>query len=109
MTVKNLTLENYESEIINSDVPVLIDFYADWCGPCQMMKPVFEELSSEYEGKVKFMKLDTQAEEGLAVKFRVQGIPTLVFVKEDQEIHRFVGFMNKDQLKHQIDHVLEAH
>lgn len=109
MTVKNLTLENYEDEVVNSDVPVLIDFYADWCGPCQMMKPIFEELSSEYLGRVKFMKLDTQTEEGIAVKFRIQGIPALVFVKGDEEIHRFVGFMNKDQLKHQIDHVLEDH
>jgi thioredoxin len=109
MTVKNLTLENYEEEVVNSDLPVLVDFHADWCGPCQMMKPVFEELSEEYEGKVKFLKLDTQAEEGLAVKFRIQGIPTLVVVKGGEEIHRFVGFMGKDQLKQQIDHVLEAH
>jgi thioredoxin len=109
MSVKNLTLENYEEEVVNSEIPVLIDFSADWCGPCQMMKPVFEELSSEYKGKVKFMKLDTQAEEGLAMKFRIQGIPTLVVMKEDKEIHRFVGFMGRDQLKMQVDHVLEAH
>lgn len=109
MSVKNLTLENYEDEIVNSDVPVLVDFYADWCGPCQMMKPVFEELSQEYGGKIKFMKLDTQAEEGLAVKFRIQGIPTLTFMKDGNEIHRFVGYMDKTQLKGQINHVLEAH
>jgi thioredoxin len=107
MAVKNLTLSNYEEEIVKSDLPVIVDFYADWCGPCQMMKPVFEEVSGQFEGKLKFMKLDTQAEEGLAMKFGIQGIPSLVVMKDEKEIGRIVGFMNSDMLSNKINEILE--
>ncbi|HKL23418.1 MAG TPA: thioredoxin [Candidatus Nanoarchaeia archaeon] len=106
MTVKDLTLDNFEEEVINSELPIIIDFYADWCGPCQMMKPVFAGLSEEYEGKLKFMKLDTQSEEGLAMKFGIQGIPALVLLKDQKEIGRIVGFMGEDQLRGKIDEIL---
>ncbi len=107
MAVKDLTLNNFEEEIVDSETPVIIDFYADWCGPCQMMKPVFASLSEEYENKLKFMKLDTQAEEGLAMKFGIQGIPALVIVKGQKEIGRIVGFMGEDQLRAKINEILE--
>ena len=107
MTVKDLTLSNFEEEIVNEKLPVIIDFYADWCGPCQMMKPVFASLSEEYENKLKFMKLDTQAEEGLAMKFGIQGIPALILVKEQKEVGRIVGYMGEDQLKAKINEILE--
>jgi thioredoxin 1 len=106
MTVKNLTLSNFEEEIVNSELPIIIDFFADWCAPCQMMKPVFAKLSEEYEGKLKFMKLDTQSEEGLAIKFGIQGIPALVLIKDQKEIGRIVGFMGEDQLRMKIDEIL---
>lgn len=107
MTVKDLTLDNFEEEIVNSELPVIIDFYADWCGPCQMMKPVFASLSEEYENKLKFMKLDTQSEEGLAMKFGIQGIPALVLVKNQKEIGRIVGFLGEDQLRMKINEILD--
>jgi thioredoxin 1 len=107
MAVKQLSLENFEEEVFNSDVPIIIDFYADWCGPCQMMKPVFESLSSEYDGKLKFMKLDTQVEEGLAMKFMIQGIPALVMVKGDKEIGRIVGYRDEESLRQEINNLLE--
>ena len=106
MSVKNLTLENYE-EAFTGDKPALIDFYADWCGPCQMMKPVFEDLSKEFEGKVSFFKIDTQAEEALAIKFGIQGIPALVFMNQDKEVDRFVGFSPEDALREKINSALE--
>ena len=106
MTITHLNLENYEKEVVDSDVPVIIDFYADWCGPCKMMEPVFEELSSLYEGKLKFLKLDTQAEEGLAMKFGIQGIPALVLLDKEKELGRIVGFRDEDALKEEIDKIL---
>ncbi len=107
MTVKNLTLESFESDVVNSKLPVVIDFYADWCGPCQMMKPVFEKLSSEFEGKLNFLKVDTQAEEGLAMKFGVQGIPMLSVMKDGDQIGKLVGFMGEDQLRDKLNEILK--
>ena len=106
MAVKELTLENFEAEIVNEEKPAIIDFYADWCGPCQMMKPVFERVSADYEGRLKFMKLDTQAESGLAAQFNIQGIPALVVVKGRSEVGRIVGFRAEEQLKADIDEIL---
>jgi thioredoxin len=106
MTVTNLTLENFETEVVNQETPVIIDFYADWCGPCQMMKPVFASLSEEYEGKLNFLKLDTQVEEGLAMQFGIQGIPALVVLKGKEEIGRIVGYMGEEKLRAKIDEVL---
>ena len=105
--VKSLTLNNFEEEVINSEVPVIIDFYADWCGPCQMMKPVFEGVSNDFSGKMNFLKLDTQSESGLAMKFGVQGIPTFVVVSNGKEVARFVGYMGEDDFKSRISGVLE--
>lgn len=104
--VKNLTVENFEEEVVNSDIPIIIDFYADWCGPCQMMKPVFEAVSSEYEGKLKFLKLDTQSEQNLAMRFGVQGIPAFSLVSDGREVGRFVGYMDEETFKNKIDEVL---
>ncbi len=107
MAVQVLTKENFEKDVVNSKVPVIIDFYADWCGPCQMMKPVFEKLSSQYEGKLNFMRLNTEDEEMIAMQFGIQGIPALVVVNDKREIGRIVGYASEDQLKHRIDEILK--
>jgi thioredoxin 1 len=105
--VEHLTTENFEKEVINSDVPVVIDFYADWCGPCQMMAPVFESLDKGYEGKVKFLKLDTQAQGHIAAQFGVQSIPTLAVIRDGKVIGSSVGFMDEDSLKQKLNSILE--
>lgn len=103
MAVTQLTPDNFESEVKQSDIPVLVDFWAPWCESCKMMGPVFEELSGEYEGKVKFTKLNTEEYPQLAGQFGIQGIPTLLVMKGGGEIDRLVGFAPKDQLKQKID------
>lgn len=104
--VEHVTPDNFESVIVNSDVPVLIDFWAPWCGPCRMMAPVFEELSKDYEGKIKFVKINTEDHPELASPFGIQGIPTLVLAKDGKEANRLVGFLPKDLLKQKIDSML---
>lgn len=104
--VKELTVDNFEEEVVNSKTPLIIDFFADWCGPCQMMKPVFESVSEEYTGKLKFLKLDTQAESGLAAKFGIQGIPAFVILNNGKEAGRIVGYMDEDSFKSKIDSVM---
>ncbi len=101
MTLVHLTQENFEKEITNSQKPVLIDFWAEWCGPCKMMGPVFEELSEEMKD-VKFAKLDTEEEPHLASHFGIQGIPTLLLINKGEEVDRIVGFAPKAVLKAKI-------
>ena len=107
MTVKNLTFENFHEEVLVSDIPVIIDFFADWCAPCQMMSPAFDSLSEEFENRLKFMKLDTQAEEGLASQFEVRGIPALLVFKDGKEVDRIVGFAPEPILKAKIENILK--
>jgi len=90
-----LTDSNFQKEVIESKIVVLVDFYADWCGPCQMAGPVLEELDKEYEGKVKIGKLDVDKSQSMAVKYTVMSIPTVILFKEGKEVSRQVGFPGK--------------
>ena len=106
MAVIHLNQTNFEKEVLNSTEPVIIDFWASWCGPCKMMAPVFEELSEEYEGTLKFAKLSTEEHPEIAGQFGVTGIPTLALIKDGKEIDRIVGFGPKHVLKEKIDEIL---
>ena len=107
MSVTQLNSTNFEKEVVKSDIPVIVDFWASWCGPCKMMAPVFEELSSEYDGKVKFAKLSVEEERQLAMQHHINSIPTLVMFKNGKEMDRIMGFAPKEVLEQQIDNMIQ--
>ncbi len=97
MNVIKVTEQNFEQEVLNSDMPVLIDFYADWCGPCKMLSPVIEEVSQE-NSNIKVVKINVDESQEIAVKYQVMSIPTLVVIKNGNEVMRSVGLIDKSQI-----------
>ena len=87
------TAANFEEEVLHSEVPVLVDFYADWCGPCKMLGPVIDDLAKQYEGKAVVGKVNVDEEQELAIRYGVMSIPTVIFFKDGKEIDRKVGVM----------------
>jgi thioredoxin 1 len=101
--VLELTDGNFQSEVLESDQPVLVDFWAEWCMPCKMIAPTVEELAEEYAGKVKFGKVDTDASRDTAMQYGITAIPTLILFKDGQMVKKFVGLQQKSDLKSVID------
>ena len=98
MTEMNITKENFEAEVMNSDRPVLIDFWAPWCGPCRMLSPTIAEIAEEYGNKVKVCKVNVDEQGELASTFGVMSIPTLVVIKEGKVVNSVTGVRPKDQI-----------
>ena len=105
--VTELNAQNFEAEVVNSSTPVIVDFWAPWCGPCKMMGPVFEKLSHEFEGKLKFAKLNVDENQQLASQFGIQGIPALSILHNKKELDRIVGFAPEEQLREKIEQALQ--
>lgn len=94
----NVTKENFESEVLGSDMPVLVDFWASWCGPCQMLSPIISELAEEYEGQIRVGKLNVDEQNELAMQYQVTSIPTLLLFKGGKVASNCVGFMPKQAI-----------
>jgi thioredoxin 1 len=99
--------KTWETDVIQSSLPVFVDFWAEWCGPCRMVSPVVEELASEYEGKVNFVKVNVDEANELASKYNVFSIPTLAIISKGQVVSQQVGAASKESYKNMIDKALE--
>ena len=102
----NFTDANFQEEVLESDTPVLVDFWAPWCGPCRMMTPIVEELASDYEGKAKVGKLNTDENPKSATQFGVISIPTIIIFKDGKPQDQIIGAVSKDVVAKKIDGLL---
>lgn len=101
-----LTDETFETEVIQSDVPVVVDFWAAWCGPCRLINPIIEALADAYEGKAKIAKVNIDDYEDLASQYHIMGVPTLLFFKDGKLIDRTEGVIPKEAIAERIDGLL---
>ena len=97
---------DFEAEVLNSDIPVMVDFWADWCGPCKMVAPMVEELAGVYDGKLKVAKVDVDSSPQTAGSYDIRSIPTLLFFKDGKAVTQVVGAVPKAVLQEQIDQVV---
>jgi thioredoxin 1 len=101
--VVEFTDENFESEVLKSSTPVLVDFWAEWCMPCRMLAPTIEKIAKDYQGKVKVGKLDTDANRDVAAKYSISAIPTVILFREGQVAQKFVGLRKEQEFKAALD------
>ena len=106
--VFEVTSSNWDNEVLKAQGLVMIDFWAAWCGPCRMISPTVEELAKEYGGKIKVMKLNTDENPEIASRYKIMGIPTVIFFKDGNMLDQIVGVVPKQQLKAKIDSFLTA-
>ena len=105
-SVVHVTESNFEEEVVKSDVPVLVDFWAEWCGPCKMIAPILDEIAKEYGEKLKICKIDVDSNPEIAPKFGIRGIPTLIMFKDGNAESTKVGAVSKSQLVEFVDEII---
>ena len=105
-SVVHVTESNFEEEVVNSNVPVLVDFWAEWCGPCKMIAPILDEIAKEYGEKIKICKIDVDSNPEIAPKFGIRGIPTLIMFKDGNAESTKVGAVSKSQLVEFVDEII---
>ena len=103
--IVTLTQDNFQQQVLQSTTPVLVDFWAEWCGPCKMIAPLLDELAEEYSGKVKIGKVNVDEHQGLAAEYGVRDIPTLLLIKNGQVAEQMVGAKSKRDLKASFDKI----
>jgi thioredoxin 1 len=103
---QEFTDANFESEVLSSDQPVLVDFSATWCGPCKMLNPIINELAQEYEGRVKVGKVDTDQSQTTAARYAITSVPTVLLFKGGEQVDRLIGVNSKSVYKQKIDDLL---
>lgn len=105
--VMELSEDSFTAKVLESKIPVIVDFWASWCGPCKMMAPVFEELSKNYAGRLTFAKISTEEYPAAAEEYGITGIPCLILFSKGKEVDRIIGFQQKEPLKSKIDALLK--
>ena len=103
MAELKITAENFENEVLRSDKPVLVDFYADWCGPCKMLAPVLREVAEERSGALKVGKLNVDEQMELAIRYQVSSIPMLLLFKDGKPVAKSIGYCQKDEINAMVD------
>lgn len=106
MSITHITSDNFDSEVLQSGQPVLLDFWAEWCGPCKMIAPILDQIADEYKGRLVIGKLDVEENQAIAMKYSVQSIPTLILFKEGVVEAQHVGMLSKVQLTNLLDEKL---
>jgi len=106
--VLEFTDSNFETDVVQSDVPVLVDFWAEWCQPCHMIAPTIEELAADYKGKVKVGKVDTDSNRELSVKYGISAIPTIILFRDGEVLKKFVGLTSKGQLESELQELVAS-
>ena len=104
--VLKVTDSNFDAEVAKANVPVLVDFWAEWCGPCKMMSPILDKVAPLYQGKLKITKMNVDENQDLPAKLGIMNIPTMIVFKAGKEVERFVGAMNQNDLQKKLDRLI---